>query len=653
MNQKTLGGILLILGLVLVVASLVLMLVIVPGMKQFPDDVDTTRVYDGSMEVLLVPQADGSLSFLRDIDVSLERHFYTEEVDGDKALVVEEQTLSMGEQSLVQLLKRHAIDRKSMMFLDPIPEAWADAEGIYQRGGLVLGWPIDSEKKDYDGWSDDYRAIVPLVFDSEEEYHGIDTYKYTAGSDAQPIDPEQVVAMGLPPAVPQAALSGLVGDIVPAEMKQFPANLDTTRSYTGSMAVLLAPQPDGSLSFLTDLTVDLERHIYAEDTADGLALVAEEQVLSTGGQPLAEVFKRQVIDRKTMEFAAEIPEAWADQDGLSPRAGLVMGWPIGTEKKDYDGWSDDYRAIVPLVFDSEVEYAGVNTYYFTSASDAQPIDPEQVVAMGLPPALPQEMLVGLISGMEGVSPVMSTAFPLLMEMAEWPDPIPLEYTYEYTAEYWVEPVSGALVDTHKVEIRKVTVPEDLLASLIEKIDGLPVPVDSEVIAQMLPITVYHLDYQGTEETVNAVATEAKATAALLTDPLGFFMTLAGWEDPVPLAYTYEYTGEYWVEPTTGVLIDTHKIETRKVTVSNEYLASLGEQLAAMSLPPEAVAGLLPMSVYQLDYSAIDQSIEDAKADADDAKSQIELFGSTLPIAGIVVGLVLAVGGWFLATRKAA
>ncbi len=360
MNKKTLGGILLVLGLVLIVASLVVMLVIVPGMKQFPDDVDTTRLYSGTMPVLLAPQPDGSMTFLRDLAVDLERHFYTEEVDGDKALVVEEQTLSTGGQPLAQLLKRQAIDRKTMMFVDEIPEQWANVEGIYQRGGLILGWPIDTEKKDYDGWSDDYRDFVPLVFDSEVDH---------------------------------------------------------------------------------------------------------------------------------------------------PRA-------------------------------------NIKTYLFTSAGEAKPINPEYVQTMGLPPAIPQDALTGLLAGMEGINPVIGTAFPLLMSMAEWPDPIPLEYTYEYTGEYWIEPTSGVLIDTHKVEIRKVTVPQDLLASLVTQIDALPVEVDSAVISELLPLTVYYLDYQST-----------------------------------------------------------------------------------------------------------DQSVEDAKKDAEDAKNQINLYGSTLPIVGIVAGLALGVVGLFLAMKK--
>ena len=49
MNRKPLGGLLLVLGIVLIVAALVLRFAIVPGLKQFPGDVDTTRIYTGTM----------------------------------------------------------------------------------------------------------------------------------------------------------------------------------------------------------------------------------------------------------------------------------------------------------------------------------------------------------------------------------------------------------------------------------------------------------------------------------------------------------------------------------------------------------------------------------------------------------------------------
>jgi hypothetical protein len=146
--------------------------------------------------------------------------------------------------------------------------------------------------------------------------------------------------------------------------------------------------------------------------------------------------------------------------------------------------------------------------------------------------------------MEGLDPVIGQALPLLIKMAEWPDPIPLTYVYGYSGEYWVEPTSGVLIDTHKIEIRSVSVPDDLLTALVGKIEALPIKIDPTMISSLLPITVSHLEYQAT-----------------------------------------------------------------------------------------------------------DQSVQDAKKDAEDAKSKIHLYGTTLPIVAVLGGVVLGLVGIFLFTRK--
>lgn len=305
--------------------------------------------------------------------------------------------------------------------------------------------------------------------------------------------------------------------IVPG-MKQFPEDVDTTRQYAGTMPVLLNP---ASFEFMTDVPVDLERHFETEEVDGDLALVLEEQTLSTQGQPLTQFTKRHVIDRKTMEFVTDIPEEWAGKEGLIPRGGLVLGWPIDTEKKDYEGWSDDYMAKVPLVYDSVVEHprAEIETYLFTSESGPQPIVPQTVAAMGLPTELTHEQLAGLVGGLD-INPMIAQALPLLIGQAEWPDPVPLSYVYEYTGEYWIEPTTGVLIDTHKVEIRKAGFSDELMASLGAQIENLPIDVDPAVVAEFLPVTVFHLDYQATDESVQ----DAKDDALDAKDQLTLFGT---------------------------------------------------------------------------------------------------------------------------------
>jgi len=329
--------------------------------------------------------------------------------------------------------------------------------------------------------------------------------------------------------------------IVVPGMKRFPADVDTTRLYAGTMPVLLDRD---SLGFLNDVPVELIRHFKTEQTDGDLALVLEEQTMTAGDKTVGHLVKRYAINRETMESAPNPPAAWQSLDGFAPREGLVMGWPIGTEKKDYVGWSDDYQATVPMKFEGEVthERSGLKTYLFTSSGDPRPIVPSYVAALGLPTELTQEQLATLIQGLD-ITPAIAQALPQVIKLANWPDPVPLVYDYSYNAEYWIEPTTGVLIDTHKVETRRAGFSEELMTGLVERLSRLP----------------------------------------------GF--------DP----------------------------------------AKLSE--------------LLPVTVYKLDYTATTQSVQDAKADAEDAKQTIDLFGTTLPLVLIVGGALLALVGLVLALRR--
>jgi hypothetical protein len=323
--------------------------------------------------------------------------------------------------------------------------------------------------------------------------------------------------------------------IVPG-MKQWPDDVDTTRDYSGRMEVLLNPQ---TFEFMKGLDVNIQRHVKTEATDGDVALVSEVQTLSTQGQTLQELVKRYAINRKTMEFSTKYPSSWKDKDGFWDREGLVIGWPIDTEKKDYTGWSDDYRATITLKFEGQVthERTGMTTYLFTSSSEAQPIVSAAVQRMGLPTELPKDQLIALIENTD-LDQTVKTMLPTLLQA--WP------------------------------------------------------------------------------------------------------------EDNIPLAYYYEYEAQYWIDPRTGAIIDTTKHELRKVSLGEEVIA--GTPLAL--LPEDQRAGLR-VPVFDLTYSATDQSVQDAKKDADDAQSDIDLFGTFIPILAMGIGLILIIVGAFMALRKRA
>jgi hypothetical protein len=320
--------------------------------------------------------------------------------------------------------------------------------------------------------------------------------------------------------------------VVPG-MKKMPADTDVTRTYQGTMPVALNPQ---TMAFSKDLPIEITRH-FAVTTTDGdLALVKEERTMTSGGQPLQQVVSNYSIDRTTMAWGDGYPASWAENEGFWPREGIVLSWPIGTEQKDYTGWSDDYRATVPLKFDGEVTHdrSGMKTYLFTSQSGPKPIAAEEVATLGLPTELSKDQLLSLV-GQANLSPL---------------------------------------------------------------------------VAQMLP--------------------------ALLKSIPG---------DTIPLQYTYAYEGKYWIDPTTGIMIDTEKHEVRKAGISDEILA----QTPLANLPEEQKDGAR-VTVSDYTYKTTDASVQDAKKDAQDKGGAIKLYGTTLPLIGIVIGALLLAAGIVMAIR---
>jgi hypothetical protein len=115
---------------------------------------------------------------------------------------------------------------------------------------------------------------------------------------------------------------------------------------------------------------------------------------------------------------------------------------------------------------------------------------------------------------------------------------------------------------------------------------------------------------------------------------GLAQALPQLADPVPLSYTYEATSTFWVEPTTGIVVDVDREEIRKAGI----VGPGGSMLAAVP-------------IYDVTTKFTEQSVTAASNDAKDKKDDLTLYGTTLPwiLAGLgalllVVGLVLALTG---------
>jgi hypothetical protein len=314
-------------------------------------------------------------------------------------------------------------------------------------------------------------------------------------------------------------------------MKKLPGDTDVTRGYTGTMKTMLDP---ATLTVSKNVPITITRHVQALAASGNLAEVSEAVDMSAGGNVIQKLLSTYAVDRSTMAAVgkATVPADWTTAKGYWPRSGVVFSWPIGVQKKDLAGWSDDYRSEVPLKFDGVTTHdrSGMTTYRFTSSSAAKPIAAEQVKLMGLPTEVPKTALGTLIGGAD-LGPM------------------------------------GAIV-------------KQMLPSLIA---GLP----------------------GTT---------------------------------VPLQYFYSYEASYWIEPTSGVMLDTTKHELRTVGLADSAIT--GTPLAQL---PEAQRAAMRIPVSDFTYSQNDQSVKDAAQQAKDAAGAIGLFGTTLPIILIILGALALVG----------
>jgi hypothetical protein len=249
---------------------------------------------------------------------------------------------------------------------------------------------------------------------------------------------------------------------------QWPDDVDSTRTYEGTLHVMLNPEALATLDlanlFVRELPITLSRHVTTEDVDGGKAIVRElATMIGPGGNELQGSDTCYAIDRKSMRaIAAGSASGMAGGDSVTDREGLVIGFPIGTEAKDYEGWSSDYQKVLALKYVGEEERGGINTYMFEAESTPMETkDPEKLALF--PSSLAKDLLIGLAQTLDLPASLRERFAEILPEL---PDPTSLTYTYEFETKYWVEPATGVLIDYDKHEAYKVAL----------QLPGLPVPV---------------------------------------------------------------------------------------------------------------------------------------------------------------------------------
>jgi hypothetical protein len=233
--------------------------------------------------------------------------------------------------------------------------------------------------------------------------------------------------------------------VVPAVAK-LPSDLNKSSNYDGTAKVLVNPAalgPGGAANPIsTNVPVTASRQVQVLASTGSAAEVSDKRTLNTAaGQPIGSTTHTYAVDRKSLEATDNHPSDW----NVEPHQGIIISFPIGTNKQDYSGWVSDTQSTVPLTYTREETINGINTYVFQENLKATPIKDKQVLAT-LPPSIPLNLL-GSLPIPDQVKSSLQQVLPSLG------NPVDLTYTYSVNATYWVEPTTGRIVQVQREEIR--------------------------------------------------------------------------------------------------------------------------------------------------------------------------------------------------------
>ena len=322
--RKFFGWLCLLLGLLLVAGGLVIKLAILPALAVWPDDVDSTRTYDGTLVTMLNPQAlatgDMANLFLENVPVSVDRHVTTEQVEGLKALVREVATMyalnpdgTRGD--VIQGSDDwYTIDRKTLAHIPNFTDSTLVRE---ERQGLVIGFPIGTKQQNYQGWTDDYQALSTTEYRGVEEHEGITTYHFTSSSGPKLIVDPVMLAM-FPESMPKAAVQALA------------PQLGLSNELMMQFAMLLPALPDPIpfaylYEYATEYWVEPTTGMlidYTKDESRILALQVDPSIVAMGMVPVGSVFH--LIYEQSDQSVADAREEAEDNKGMIDFFGTII-----------------------------------------------------------------------------------------------------------------------------------------------------------------------------------------------------------------------------------------------------------------------------------------------------------------------------------------
>jgi hypothetical protein len=270
------------------------------------------------------------------------------------------------------------------------------------------------------------------------------------------------------------AAAALVSWVIAPKLTVLPADTDTQRVYAGNAVTLVNPTSLTGTTFgpgvLHDVAVTVIHYTKVLRTDGDSALVSDARSLHVPGFTIADFDYRFSVDRTSMGPSDAFPSA-------PPHEGVTFNFPLDTQKHDYTGWVADTQSTTHLEYVSEGSRGGEDAYIFKTAVPTTEIRDPQLLAV-LPKTLTKEQILELTPSL-GLTTEQLLANQKILDRL--PDPVPVTYTYSLEATYFVEPVTGIILDTTRHETRT--------AAFVDGDDLIPATPVMDMTYQAQPTTL--------------------------------------------------------------------------------------------------------------------------------------------------------------------
>ncbi|HEU4947289.1 MAG TPA: porin PorA family protein [Kribbella sp.] len=203
------------LGTLLIVIAALVRFVVAPNATRLPDDTDSTTTYSGTgtfLNAQALQSGDMANALARDIPVTLDRHVYVSQTDGNTAIVHDDGTLKAAS-TTAEDKHTYAVDRKELTETSTI-----SGVEVEKHEGLTITLPVDPEPKSgvYKYWDTQTLTAVPVTYVGSEERDGRKTYHYRATATGPLAAPE--LKQQLPVVLPKSLAPRLL-PLLPADVQ--------------------------------------------------------------------------------------------------------------------------------------------------------------------------------------------------------------------------------------------------------------------------------------------------------------------------------------------------------------------------------------------------------------------------------------------------